>query len=119
MLPCHSSTACYWSLDGVTDGAMVGSMNALSNLAAPVNGATRIRPGRRIALRQALQLQQRVFDEGIKPGVKPLELAQLARAWDCLEDRKRIIRGRPLPGSLKPEKQKQRRQDQGSVEPRE
>ena len=100
-------------------GAIMDCMKSLSNPGAPVNGTTRIRPGRRTALRQALELQERVFAEGIKLEVKPMELAQLARAWDCLEDRKRILRGRPLPGSLKPEKQKPRTHDQGSVHPRE
>jgi hypothetical protein len=81
-------------------------MVTLSNHHPPINGAVRIKPGKRNALRQALQLQQRVYEEGIKKGIRPIELAQLARAWDVLEDRKRILRGRPLPGSLKPEKPK-------------
>jgi len=81
-------------------------MNALTKPPAPINSAVRIRPGRRNSLRQALQIQQRVFDEGMKSGVTPGALAQLARAWDILEERKRILRGRPLPGSLKPEKPK-------------
>src|SRR6185369_16892403 len=76
----------------------------LSKHTAPVNAPIRIRPGKRNSLRQALQLQQRVFEEGMKPGIKPTELAHLARAWECLEDRKRILRGRPLPGSFKPVK---------------
>jgi hypothetical protein len=75
----------------------------LTNQSAPVNGSVRIRPGKRNSLRQAIQLQQRVFEESNKPGVKPIELAQLARAWDCLEERKRILRNKPLPGSLKPQ----------------
>jgi len=83
-------------------------MATLSSPTPPPKSPVRIRPGKRHALRQALQLQQCVFEEGIKPGVKPVELAQLARAWDCLEERKRILRGRPLPGSLKPEKTKPR-----------
>jgi hypothetical protein len=57
-------------------------------------------------LRQALELQQCVFEEGIKKDITPVARAQLARAWDILEDRKGILRGRPLPGSLKPEKPK-------------
>ena len=79
-------------------------MDALLDQPSHANGATRIRPGRRCALRQALQIQERVFEESLKSGVKPSDLAHLARAWDCLEERKRILRGRPLPGSLKPEK---------------
>ena len=63
-----------------------------------------MRPGKRAALRHLLELQRCVFAAATKEGVKPNELAQLARSWDCLEERKRILRNRPLPGSLKPEK---------------
>lgn len=115
--PAGSSTYQNGLLDGMAADAMMDGMKSLSNPGAPVNGTTRIRPGRRTALRQALELQERVFAEGIKLEVKPMELAQLARAWDCLEDRKRIIRGHPLPGSLKPEKRQSRGADQKAVEP--
>lgn len=95
-------------------------MVTLSHPTPPANSPVRIRPGKRNALRQALQLQQRVFEEGVKAGVKPVELAQLSRAWDVLEERKRILRGRPLPGSLKPEKPKSPKQDrQKTSEPSE
>jgi len=39
---------------------------------------------------------------------KPNEKARLAEAWDALEERKRILRGKPLPGSLTHEKVKRR-----------
>lgn len=42
--------------------------------------------------------------------VRPADLAALARAFDVLEDRKRILRGKPLPGSLKPKPKKVARQ---------
>jgi hypothetical protein len=96
-------------VDGVPKGAKFASMDSLSNHSMPANGATRMRPGRRTALRQAIQIQERVFAESLKTITKPLEVAQLARAWVFLEDRKRILRGKPLPGSLKPEKPKQKR----------
>jgi hypothetical protein len=63
-----------------------------------------MRPGKRAALRHLLELQRCVFAAATKEGVEPRDLAQLSRAWDCLEERKRILRNRPLPGSLKPEK---------------
>ena len=34
---------------------------------------------------------------------KCVALAQVARAWESSVDRARILRGRPLPGSLKPQ----------------
>ena len=104
----HPSTKIAMSLDGAEFSVKVWVMATLSHPTPPANSSVRIRPGKRNSLRQALQLQQRVFEEGTKPGVEPRDLAQLARAWDCLEDRKRILRNRPLPGSLKPEKVKPR-----------
>jgi hypothetical protein len=77
-------------------------MPTLSTPPPPANSPTRIRPGRRNALRQALELQRRVYEDAIKPDVRAADLAQLVRGWDTLENRKRILRGRPLPGSLKP-----------------
>lgn len=34
----------------------------------------------------------------------PSARAQAANAWEKIEERKRILRGAPLPGSLRPEK---------------
>jgi hypothetical protein len=68
-----------------------------------------MRPGKRTSLRCLLELQRNVLSAATKEGVKPRELAQLAGAWVRLEERKRILRNRPLPGSLKPEKPMPRR----------
>lgn len=62
----------------------------------------RIRPGRRTSLVDALILQRHVF-ESAQNCTKPIELAALARAWDVLENRKRVLRGKPDPGQLRPE----------------
>lgn len=37
------------------------------------------------------------------PDTEPLTRARIALAWEKIEDRKRILKMRPLPGSLKPE----------------
>lgn len=39
----------------------------------------------------------------INPKLSAASLAQLARAWDVLEERKRILRGKPLPGQFRPD----------------
>lgn len=54
------------------------------------------------AVAVAKRLQRLIVDAAIKPDVKPNDLASLARAWDVLEERKRILRGVPLPGSFQP-----------------
>ena len=54
-------------------------------------------------------MQKLVYASTQERDVRPADLAQLVRAWDILEDRKRILRGRPLPGSLKPKARKSQR----------
>jgi hypothetical protein len=107
------------TLDRRQDDAMLKGMETLSAHPAPVSAAVRIRPGKRNSLRQVLQLQQATYDTtlALKEDVVRSEdvalrartassIAQLARSWDTLENRKRVLRGRPLPGSLRPEKAK-------------
>jgi hypothetical protein len=97
-------------------------METLVDRPAPVNATVRIRPGKRNSLRQVLQLQQAAYETilVLKGDVVRSEdstlrarlgsaIAQLAKGWDTLENRKRILRGRPLPGSLKPENEKSKR----------
>jgi hypothetical protein len=60
-------------------------------------------PGRRSPYSQAVDLQDRILEKAHKPDTTPLALSALARAWSELEDRKRILRGIPLPGQLRPD----------------
>lgn len=43
------------------------------------------------------------MDDAENPKTKPHIRAQCVRAWDILEERKRILRGKPLPGQFRPE----------------
>ncbi len=63
----------------------------------------RIKPGRRGALAQLLELQRMVFEAATHRDTTPLALAALVRAYCLLEERKRILRGIPLPGQLRPD----------------
>ena len=69
----------------------------------PLNLGDRLKYGRVAALRQCLELQSVCYQAAIGETVKPADIAQLSRAWEVLEERKRILRNKPLPGSLKPE----------------
>jgi hypothetical protein len=40
--------------------------------------------------------------EGKKPKLTPSELANLAKSWDLIENRKRILRGKGLPKPIEP-----------------
>lgn len=55
---------------------------------------------------EAQEIQGLVMNDMRNPKTTPAARAQLARAWEAIEERKRILRGRPLPGSLKPEPKK-------------
>ncbi len=58
---------------------------------------------REYPLTEAVELQKLCMKLARAPKVRPLDLAALARAWDVLEERKRILRGKPLPGQLRPD----------------
>ena len=70
------------------------------------NKASRMKPGRRRSIQQVLDMQEAIYQNSMAGNVRPADLASLARAFDVLEDRKRILRGKPLPGSLKPKPKK-------------
>jgi hypothetical protein len=53
------------------------------------------------------------------PDVIPKDAASCTLAWERLEERKRILRGKPMPGSLKPESPKPKRKTPSVVEPTE
>ncbi len=55
------------------------------------------RPGRKSAHSQALYLQELCIEAAEKAIKQPSALASLAKVWNDLEDRKRILKGRPLP----------------------
>lgn len=75
----------------------------------------RNQPGRRKSLTQVLNMQDAVYEtcmmlrDDMCESTDKEERARIASAiastckgWDSLEDRKRVIRGQPLPGSLRP-----------------
>jgi len=69
----------------------------------------RIKPGRRGALAQLLELQRMLVKDGVAPETTAPARAQAARAWCELEERKRIIRMRPKPKDMDVSKDRARR----------
>jgi hypothetical protein len=63
----------------------------------------RLKPGRRGTLHQILEMQRVLVADALSPDTPPNVRAQVSRAWCELEERKRIIRGKPLPGSYRPQ----------------
>ena len=94
--------------------------------------APKIKPGRRNSLKQSLALQEATFKTcmELREDTQSLAaedksgrvriasaLAGLVKAWDILEDRKRVLRNRPLPGSLRPDPIKKQKQAKPSLAP--
>jgi hypothetical protein len=68
-------------------------------MASPNNIAKlpRIKTGRRRTLAEILEMQQVLRESLLSKNTIPSARAQVARAWDVLEERKRVIRMRPKP----------------------
>ena len=81
----------------------------------PAAQAKRFKPGqdKNRAYRQVVKIQDILFQTIEANGVKASELAGLARAWCDAEERRRVLTGKPLPGSYRPE-----RKSKGSAGPR-
>jgi hypothetical protein len=56
-----------------------------------------------MAYSEALAMQARLLALVKDPQTPSGYAASCARAWDVLEERKRILRGKPLPGQLRPD----------------
>jgi hypothetical protein len=56
-----------------------------------------------------IAIRTKVLEQGGIPTVEDTaKLSQLAKVWETAVERARIIRGKPLPGSLRPEKKAKR-----------
>lgn len=71
-------------------------------MASPNNIAKlpRIKTGRRRTLAEIIEMQQVLRESLLSKDTIPSARAQVARAWDVLEERKRVIRMRPKPKDL-------------------
>lgn len=78
-------------------------MPTLSSADAAALARRRQRNGRPRPRSQILRMQACLLDSATDTEVPPHIRAQCARAWDVLEERLRIIAGKPLPGQLRPE----------------
>lgn len=64
---------------------------------------------RKSKVRVCLEIQRVLKDRLDDKKAKNLEVASLARSWDLIEERLRILRGKPLPGQLQPGQDKPKR----------
>lgn len=77
-------------------------------LAEPSALTGQVKGGRKF-YRQLLDMQDVLYTAALNPDTDASQRAACARAWEVLEERKRIMRGRPLPGSLRPEAKRTKR----------
>ena len=89
-----------------------GNLPAITPPPPSQAGAVRPKIGQKNSLAQVVKLQQTCYDKALTPEISPSELSSLSRAWKELEEQTRIIRGRPLPGSLRPEQTKKTKASQ-------
>ena len=62
----------------------------------------------RQALKDVLEWQALLLKDGRSDKTGPADRAKLAQAWERLEERKRVLRGRPNPGSYRPSEPKRK-----------
>lgn len=75
------------------------------------------RRGKSSALQQAVAIQRNLYRIAIDTTLPPKDCASAALAWERLEERKRILRGRPMPGSLRPVSEKKTKNKPTVIEP--
>ncbi len=63
---------------------------------------------------QAVELQRQLLVDALSPETSPVARAQVARAWDVLEDRKRVLKGKGAPKQVDYEAVKPKRQSTSS-----
>ena len=72
-----------------------------SNAAVASRSSARI--GRPSSSAQIIRMQATLLADTLNPKTSPADRAKCAQAWERLEERLRIIRGKPLPGMLRPD----------------
>jgi len=62
-----------------------------------------------VGLKQLYEIQQLIYQRIMMDGCDNDDLKALTDSWERLEERKRILRGKPLPGALRPTATKPKR----------
>ncbi len=103
--------------NGTDNTAVNGTVNRTYHVPNPTGKGLKPNTQRNRPLTQVVQLQDIIFNEVVnnRPE-KGNELASLVRAWCDCEERRRVLKGVPLPGSRKPEP-RQRRPRSVSADP--
>ena len=65
--------------------------------------AARTRPKKAKEVSEVMELQRLIFERAHKPDIADRSLAILSVAYEKLSERRRILRGKPLPGQLRPD----------------
>lgn len=81
-----------------------------ANLAKGHRGPRRPKPRS-----QVLRMQAAMLKAATDPNVQPHIRAQCVRAWDVLQERLRILDGKPLPGNLRPELEQRQRKSRSQL----
>ena len=96
------------ALSGTVNVQLPTAPGAASCKSLPRRGKSRDRS-------QLVAMQQTLFGLVQNPEVAPHIRAQCARAWSDLQERKRVLDGKPLPGMLRPELEQPKRRKGGGL----
>jgi len=80
-----------------------GTACALADVSLPCAMSPKTRPTRPRSYTKAREIQQLIYEDIKQPDLKPSIRAGCARAWDVIEERCRILLGKPMPGQLRPD----------------
>ena len=70
---------------------------------SPVAVSKKLLRGNKRDRRQLTDMQQALYEMALASQVEPAVRASCARAWSDLQERKRVLDGKPLPGQLRPD----------------
>ncbi len=85
-------------------------LTVMDTAVMPAMPAKAFRHGKPAKRSQILAMQRELLNQVMSPTVDPARKAQCATAYERLEERLRILKGDPLPGSLRPESKRKAKQ---------
>jgi hypothetical protein len=72
-------------------------------LTSPIAAHKKTLRGSKRDKRQLTDMQQALYEMALEHAIEPAVRASCARAWSDLQERKRVLEGKPLPGQLRPD----------------
>jgi hypothetical protein len=85
------------------------TMQSTADILTPTKLSPKSRPRRSMAYQQAVKIERILTETILDPNTPAQSRASCAAAWTRVQEAKRILRGKPLPGQLRPELEQMRK----------